>query len=240
MSYLIDTIILIFLFYLAVSGWLGGFARTLIGPLSLALSIGAGTIYFHKTHNALLTFGIITFSPILIGIVFSVLLFLWNKTIARDKPISSLSRTAGCILNFAWGVLIASLFLTFVAMLPIEIPWMREFKNGVLNTFSYTLIKNPIKNKVPYINNLETLLKVTKNPEQMTAIQATPEFDAVYSSQKIQEALTDEECARLIKSKDILKLMTNPKIQAIFQDQDLLRKMAALSARMTQENSPSK
>jgi len=98
MSFFIDIIIVIFLLYLAVSGWLAGFTRTLIGPLALALGIGVGVIYFQKTHNALLTFSIITLSPILIGIIFSVFLFIWNKTVARNKPIAPSSRIAAASL----------------------------------------------------------------------------------------------------------------------------------------------
>lgn len=240
MSNIIDIIILVFLLYLAASGWSGGFAHTLIGPLALALSIGTSIIYFHKTHNALLAFSIVTLGPILMGIIFSVLLFLWNKTVTRNQPISPLSRIAGSIFNFGWGILIAALFLTFAAMLPIEIPWIKGLKDGVLNTTSYALIKGSVKNKIPYINNIENLLKVTGNPEQMNAVQETPEFNAVHDSQTIQDLLADEECVRLIKSKDILKLMANPKIQAVFQDQDLLKKMTVLSARMAQEGALSK
>lgn len=232
MSPVVDCAVLFLLLYFLLDGLHRGFAHILIGPLSLGIGVLASLFYFRQTHNIIHCFLIMIAGPVLTAILLSLLLSLWHKKVNRVEGVPFLSRLAGGIFNLGWGILLASLFLTFIAIMPPEVLPVQGLQKGVVDSYAYKLVNLFIKDKIPYVNNVEILLQETRNPQKMAAIQVTPEFKTFYSDEKIQEVLSDEETVREIRTKDFTKLMTNPKIQALFQDEALLKKILDLNTQM--------
>ena len=78
----------------------------------------------------------------------------------------------------------------------------------------------------------------------LVKIQSTPEFRDIYRHPIVQQILSDKETIRQIQSTDITKLLRNPKILALWQDEELVKKMMKLGGGIVEkasskESSPS-
>ena len=53
---------------------------------------------------------------------------------------------------------------------------------------------------------------------------------------KMKEILLDEEIVDQMRKREVVKLLDNPKIQAIFQDKDLMMKFMEVNKKMLEAN----
>ena len=224
----VDIIVYCILLYFAVNGWSKGFLRTILGPLSLILCVVIGTVYFRQTHDVWKYILIMLFGPVVLSISLSLILMIWNRTVSQTKYIFWLSRLLGSIFNVTWGGIIIATTLIFISIIPMHTAWAEKTKDRLVNSHSYAFLNKFIKGRVPYVNNLENLFDATQDPEKMEELKSAPEFKDIYSDQKIQNVVADEDLMKELKEKDIVKLMTDPKIQSIIQDEGLLKKILNL------------
>ncbi len=232
---LTDVVIIALTVYFFVAGWLKGVLRTLIGPISMIVSLIAGQIYFHQTHHMVLSLAILVFGPIILTIVFSIILTLWHKVVDKGESLSPASRLAGGFLNVSWGIALIVFALALVVFIPENIPGLKGFKEGVVNSKSYAFVERWIKNKIPYLPGIENTIAVSQNPEQLEKLQSTTEYHTLFNDEKIQEILSDEETLNQIKDKDFAKLLTNPKIMTLLDDEELLKKLMDFNRILSQK-----
>jgi hypothetical protein len=232
-----DYITIIIFLYLFFKGWQKGFLKVLLAPLSLAAGCLIGFVYYQKTQNMMIGLGIGIFGPFAINVLASILLRIWHKTVDGGVPLSSVSCALGSALSVAWGGSYLALTLVLIGMTPLDFPWFKRIQNDVLASKSYALIKSQLGNKIPdALPDIQKLTNALKDPQKIEALQSTEEFQALSSDERVKALFADEATAEQIKNKDYGALLSNPKMQEIFQDEELLKKIFALNKRISQKD----
>jgi len=232
---MVDLIVLGIAAFLALRGWSKGLMRTIIGPLSLMIAIGGAIAYFNHTHNILYSTLITLFGPIVIAIILSIIVKIWSGTAGGNAPLAWPSRLTGSIFNLCWGGFFVGLFLVFLATLPLNIPGINNIKEKVATSHSYALVNRLFNNKIPYVRDVQDLLETSQDSKRLKEIQKTPEFEAIYRDDKIQDMLSDEKTAEQIKNQDMMKLLANPKMRSLLQDEELMKKIMELHTALQKE-----
>src|SRR3989338_4323676 len=102
MKFTVDFIILCLLLIFFWAGWLKGLLRSLIGPISLGLSLTAGLIYYWITQKFFYAVLITLFGPIALNIIFSIILKIWNKATSDKSSPRLASRILGGLFSLLW------------------------------------------------------------------------------------------------------------------------------------------
>ncbi len=222
--------------YFFFNGWRKGFLKTLLGPLSLIIGCFAGFAYYQKTQNMAMSLGISILGPFAINILASIVLRLWHKAVNGDIPLSPINRISASALSILWGGSYLALMLLLIGITPLKISWFEKMQNDVLASKSYAFIDRQIGNKMPdTILDVKKITGLLKDPEKLEKFQSTEEFKALSSDELLKDILSDEETAEQIKSQDYGALLANPKIQEVFQNEELLKKIFALNKRIAEE-----
>ena len=231
-----DGIILVVAIFSFWSGWQKGLMRTLLGPLSLLIGTIASYLYYSFTHKVLNSLLIGLIGPIVLNIILSLLLSVWNKTVDNNQKTTRLSRVAGGFLNILWTGGLIVLVLILIVMIPPHVFGLEMIKADLNRSAAYCLIRQFMKDKVPASNTMENTLNVF-NPAQLKTIQDTPEYKTLMADEKIQSILSNEETMQQIRRKNIAKLLANPEFLKLFQDEQLMKKILDMNLRLLKEGS---
>ena len=240
MASLVDIIIAVWFLFLLSSGWRKGLLRTLVGPLSLIISAASCSFYFQETHNFIGVIAGMFLGPVVVSMALSLLISLWHININKGVPPEFFSRLSGSVCNLFWGAGIAVSTLLAVAIIPAGSPRISALKTRVTSSYAYKLTEALVKDKIPLIEQAETVIKTSQNPQEMAKFQSQPEFLALYYDRKIQKLLSDKETLDQIQNRNIKSLFSNPTFLALWQDPELLTKMMELSKRIAEAKSPSR
>ena len=77
-------------------------------------------------------------------------------------------------------------------------------------------------------------------PEERKVIESSPEYKAISQDEKIQSILADQDLMDQIRRGEMAKVLSNSKIQKIFQDQRLVKKFLALESSILRKEPPQK
>ncbi|MCK5179313.1 MAG: CvpA family protein [Candidatus Omnitrophica bacterium] len=225
------------LLYFFYNGWRKGFLKTLVGPVSLIAGCLIGYFYYQKNQNIAAGLAICIISPFFIHIVASLLLKLWHKTVNSDIPPSKVSRLSGSAFCIVWGGGYLAMMLIVIAIIPLPVEWFERIQNDVLASRSYTLISNRVGDKIPKkFLDIKKIISVLQDSAKLERFESTEEFKALREDGRFKALMDDEETAKQIRNKDYGKLLSNPRMRDIFQDEDLLKKMFALNQRIAEED----
>ena len=237
MAAIIDTIIILWVIFIGISGWKKGILRTLVGPLSLIIGTLASIAYFHKTYHMMgLLLGVIA-GPVVLALILSFAIVIWHKKVSNSLPPSWPSRMLGCIFNLTWAVCLIIPAFMAIAIMPANIPYLKNLQESIIPSRTYSLIERFAKGKIPLINDTETVFQVAQNPDKLRNMESTPEFAVLYRDKKIQDILSDKEISRQIENKELMKLLENPKILALWKDKELMKKLTNLQASIIKRES---
>ena len=228
-------VVVVMLFY-AVKGWYKGFFRTLLGPLAFLICFIGGHAYFLKSYNFWMGFLIVAVGPFFLTIILSIILNLWNRHLDRGLPPFILSRFLAATAGMVWGGCFIILTLVIFMILPLHFPKWEAIKTDITDSYSYAIIAKFIKDKIPHLGGIESAFDASQNSEKWAELKQTPEFQAVYTDPKMEKILTDAVTTQQIKNKDILGLLTNPKIIAAWQDPKVVQKILRLQELMEKGN----
>ena len=216
--------------YFAQKGWRKGLMKMVLGPVSLAAGIIIGIVYYHKSHNMTISFLAGAVSPFIIRFLTTLLLALWVKSSNEKPSLSTSSRLTGSAFSILWGECYLAVFLILIGLTPMRFGVLKKIHRDVIGSRSYALLNHWIGKKSPVTSSsLTNISNVLSNPQQMGKYKTTEEFNTLMEDKQLREILADEEITAQINSQDYAKLLTNPKIQAIFQDEQLLKKIMALN-----------
>lgn len=229
---LTDLIVIVAIVAFTVQGWRKGLARTLAGPLAFLISIGGAAFYYKKTGNLLGTLSITFLGPLVLGLIFSLLLFFRYKNKKSRNQMSQSSRITGGFFAAAWGGAWVLLLLFFLMILPAYFPVLQKIKTGIEHSASYRLARNFIPQEHRSLPSWDENLKTLADPSRLQAIQSSPEFHDLQQHPKIQVLLTDQEILTQIEQQEFARLLTNPKIQALLKDEELIKKFWELNRRI--------
>jgi len=114
--------------------------------------------------------------------------------------------------------------------------WLEKIQDDVVASKSYTMIHQFMENRAPATSgDIKKLTAIFQNPDKLKQFQSTKEFKALMADDSLKEIFSDKEIVEQIQNKDYGKLMTNPKIQSVFQNEQVLKKMFALNKKIMTE-----
>jgi len=208
----------------------------LLGPISLMIGCGAAFIYYQQTRNIVISLAICFLSPFALKIFISLMLKIWDKATDKKVPLSIFSRLFGSLFNILWSGSYIVLFIISIGLLPIRFGWLEKIQDDVAASKSYTMINQFMEKKVPATSSdIKKLTAIFQNPDKLQQFQSTKEFKALMTDDNLKEIFSDKEIVEQIQNKDYGKLLTNPKIQSIFQNEQVLKKMFALNKKIMTE-----
>ncbi len=222
--------------YFFFNGWRKGFLKTLLGPISLIVGCLIGYSHYQKTQNIGAALAICIISPFIFTFLASIILKLWNKTVNSDIPPSTVSRLSGSAFSLLWGGGYLVIMMVLIAVSPLKFGWLETAQNNVLASRSYALITERFGDKIPSgFLDIKKVTAVLQNPAKLEAFESSPEFKALRSDARLKELFSDKKTAEQIVNKDYGGLLSNPKMQAVFKDKELLQKLFALNKRIADE-----
>ncbi|MBI5150047.1 MAG: hypothetical protein HZA28_04665 [Candidatus Omnitrophica bacterium] len=234
---MLDFAVIALIVYCFVRGWCKGLLRTLVGPISLLLSCVVAVLYYLHTPNMLMAFVITIAGPILLNILFSFALNVWQNTAGASRALSLESRILGGGLAALWSGIHILFILVLIVIIPINAPWLKGIQENVLSSRTYSLVDSWVKRLRPAKPmDLHGISRSMQDPARQERIQSLDEYKAVMEDETLREILTDKEFVEAARNKDFSKLMTNPKMQAIFQDKKLLQKILDLNLKIMEQS----
>lgn len=241
MSTITDSVILALTLYFLYRGWSQGLLHTLIGPIALLLGCVIAVIYYAQNHNIIMAFVISIVAPMILNLLLSLALTVWQKTVNADKPVSPVSRAWGAGLCALWGGINLLLIIVLIVMVPGNASWIEGVRQDIFNSGTYSIVDQWTKHLVPGKSiDIRAVSQVLKDPGQIQRLQSSAEYQAVRDDKTIQALLTDEDIMRDIRDKNFASLMANPKMQAVMKDSGLVKKILDMNVKiMEQKAQPS-
>lgn len=241
MSSITDSVILALTLYFLYRGWSQGLLRTLIGPIALLLGCVIAVIYYVQNHNIIMAFAISIVAPMILNLLLSLALTVWQKTVNADKPVSPVSRAWGAGLCALWGGINLLLIIVLIVLVPGNASWIEGVRQDIFNSGTYSIVDQWTKHLVPGKSiDIRAVSQVLKDPTQIQRLQSSAEYQAVRDDKTIQTLLTDEDIMRDIRDKNFASLMANPKMRAVMKDPGLVRKILDMNVKiMEQKAQPS-
>lgn len=235
-----DYILLIVTAVSACNGWRRGFLRSLAGPLSLVVCSIFSFLYFQKTHNLLLSLLLGALGPFLLNIILSSFLGIWQKTANENKPISPSSRILGGFFNGSWNICILILFLILILLTPANLFGLTKVRNDISHSLTFSFLNQFMPDHRPLLDHFPNTARVFQDPLKLKAVESSQEYQDLMHDDKIQNILSDKNLIEQIRQGEVAKVLNNPKIQEVSQDQELIKKFFALEKNLLKESSAEK
>ena len=215
----------------AYNGWLKGFLRIALGPLSLIVATIVSYVYYRSSQNILIALLLGVIGPFVMEYALQFALRTWNKNISRNMPPSVISRTVGAGLSFLWGAGIIVLTVVLITVIPFQSGFrpLQNLQQDVRNSFIYSRLPSFGK-RIPGVQQTDTAMNMLGNAEVIERIQSSEEFKTLTDDPKIKEIIKDEDTIKAIEHKDLGKLLTNQKFLKLLQDPKLIQKMMSLQS----------
>ena len=118
-------------------------------------------------------------------------------------------------------------FILFM-LIPGNILGLGSLQQEIKKSYTYTLIAKNLIDRIPSIGKMGNTMEAISDPKVKASGKFNQNLENLRQDKRIQDILKDEELLKQIKNKDMSKVMTNPKILAIAQDEELLKKFFAL------------
>ena len=145
------------------------------------------------------------------------------------------SRLLGGVITFIWRGLILSLFLFFLIILPDTIIG-QKVKQTIRESKSYMAIQVYLMNRIPYIQQLPEFVEIFSSPTWSEPIKDSKIFQDFIQNGKIQKMLNDQQTMEQIQNKDIVGVLSNPKVTDVLMDETLMQQFTQLVAMAIKEH----
>jgi len=239
LSSITDSIVIALTLYFLYRGWSKGLLRVLAGPIALLVGCLGAYIYYTQEKNIIVAFLISVVAPLILNIVFSLALTVWQKIAKIETPISTASRVWAAGICAIWGDINILLIIVLVVLLPVNIPWVESARKDIFNSATYSLIDQWTRHLIPEKSiDIRTVSKALNDPGAMEHLQSSTEYKAVMEDEAFQQLLADEETMKDIQDKNFAKLLANPKLQAMLKDPEMVKKILDLNVKIMEQKTP--
>ena len=231
-----DHIILGALLLLFLKGWFQGFLKTLLGPAALIIGCAMGFVYYQKTQSLAMSLLISITSPFILTILISLILKFWHKAVNNNAPLPLISRLLGSLISVAWGGSYLAILLILIGIIPIRFGWFEKIQKNVTTSTSYALLAQWSGGRLSTTSlDMKRISEIYRDPAAFKKFQSTKEFEDLIGDERLKELFSDEKTAEQLRSQNLSQLLSNPKIQAVLQDKELLKKVFALNKKIMEE-----
>ncbi|MBI3602379.1 MAG: CvpA family protein [Candidatus Omnitrophica bacterium] len=211
-----DIIVLICSGFLIWRGASRGFLGSMLGPLALIIATVVSVVYYILTKGILISLLIGLLGPFILAWIFRWLLRSWKQMTNPEGKLSPASRIGGALLTLAWGLIMIIITLLLLALIPsINGPLQAMYKD-IHQSKIYHLIK----------------------PWDMAGLdKPSPQDDlrALAKDKRVQDIIHDPQITQAIRQKDFTALMSNPKIMALTQDPQMIKKIVMVYKQLMQQ-----
>ena len=235
-----DLIIILSFIYFFLTGWQKGFLKTLAGPISLILGWTCAYFYYLESHQLIIALAAAIILPALLKFLISTLLKLIihpKKDDKENQVPQTLGQLAGGFLNIFWSGSIFVLTVISITMIPFPLPYINAMREDILKSHTYKLAEPYLPKELPKNGaDIQKAMATLKNPEQLQTLQKSDEYKNLHNDPKIKELLADEDISKMIAEKNFVQLLSNPKIQEIFQDKELIQKILRFNQKLIESS----
>jgi hypothetical protein len=192
-----------------------GFLQSIIGPLAFAAVAAISLCYYTATQN-------IFVSLLFLGLGQMVLYWLLKFLIGPGKVMPSfLSRLAGALITWGWGMLIILPVIFILSFTPTNIHAYAKSAASDIKSSKTFWVASYYKNRYFPEAVSQTVDKKTGKPEMIT-------IQALSNDEKMAALRDDPEIIKAVKEKNYSALLSNPKFAAIMKDPELVKKIMAV------------
>jgi hypothetical protein len=221
-----DIIVIVLLIILAANGAYQGLLRSLVGPVSLILSLLTGILLYLSTKLFSAAFLCVVLGPFFYGWILVTLLKKWLNP--DDAPrLSMLSRVGGQVVNLAWGGLISLVTVAFLAFFPFNRFDLGGVSKDVRRSLTFRMIEplfisGALSNNKP-INPYGCITDLCSvNEESAEKLLADPNVLAIMSDPRIQKLQNDPETQKALETRDYRAILASPVVRELSQDPKFL------------------
>jgi hypothetical protein len=234
---MIDITFLLFVLFFFVNGFVKGFLRTILGPITLIITVFAAYYYYSQTQNLLTSFLIGFLGPIFLRILFFLILNIFDLALSKKaENISLLSRLSGGLINTFWGgaYIIAAIY--FLAIVPISHPKVKALQENINSSLIFKIIDKQTQNYEPMkAFQIKDVLSGLQDPKVIERVKESGEFKELSDSPAFQNFFDNPEVQTLLDNQDIPGLMKSPELQSLISDKDALKKIMDLNKKIIEE-----
>lgn len=223
-----DIVILLFLIVLAANGAYHGFARALINPVTLLLSLALSWVWYTQTRQ----FNTACLISMLMPFGLSWLAGRWIRSQTPAGSLADLpmlSRLCGMAVELIWGGTIAALVVGFMAVFPFKQfeleNWSKDVQRSqALASIRPTLIQYGIlpaaKKPTPCLNDVCKI-----DEDDKADLSTDKELTELAQDPRILKLLNDPSAMTAIRSQNIARILSDPIINELRSDPQFLIKV---------------
>jgi hypothetical protein len=223
-----DIVIIVLLIIMAANGAYQGFLRSLVGPVSIIISLILTGFIYLGTKNFVATFLTAVLGPFFFGWIIVTALKKWLNCDEAPR-LSIISRVGGQIVNLVWGSVVIFLAVAFFAFFPFNQYELAGVSKDVRHSFAFRLIEPIFIDKALHATPLPDpgacdtgLCNVSE--QTMETFTADPQIQAIMNDPRVQKLQEDPDAQKAMENKDYAALVNNPVIQELTMDPQFLMK----------------
>lgn len=241
-----DLVAILIILYFTCLGWVQGIMRFALAFAALFISSQIALVSFRGTYNILESLKIFFLLSAGLSVLLWIGLSVWNRMVVKSKRCTPLSRALGAAVGFGWSLTLAVAVMFFFVIVHVDKPFFKKAKRFTEKSYIYTQAESKLLSRYPIY---QALKKMHEQPELVLESSvatmeeankdgtiSSEEAQAIYQDEKLQAILQDEKIKKLIEEKDVAHLITHPKIQALLQDKDFVKKLLDFYSRFSKEN----
>ncbi|MCK5215493.1 MAG: CvpA family protein [Candidatus Omnitrophica bacterium] len=231
-----DIVVLILGLYYLWRGWRKGLFRTILGPFSLLLCVVAAYIYYQQTGNLLTSIAIGMAGPIVVTLIFSILLYLWGKVQGKEAKLSLVSRMVGAGLSFSWAAAMIVLSFVIFSFIPAQYFPATSFRDDINGSMTFAYLSEVMEDRIPSMKQVRLDQPIIQTEASQEMLRSTDEYQFLIEDERIKDLLSDERIVTNIEEKNYMQLLTDPKMQQVYADKELVESFIKLSNRLVEIN----
>ncbi|MDP8212879.1 MAG: CvpA family protein [Candidatus Zapsychrus exili] len=224
MNSITDYIVILAGIYLLYRGWKQGFLNSALGPISLIVCSLIGLLYYSICKDMFKAALIPMIGPFIIKISFYLLRKVLNKASGTKEKYSILSKALGSLFCLLWKGTILAILIIIISIVPPKHEWLERIQTDISKSKTYKTANKLTGYKIP--TSKDIMAKTTaliSNKGVVSNIRSSEKFKKLMSHKDFESFVTDEVIKEKLQDGNIVGLMTDPKMQTLFSDQEFLK-----------------
>lgn len=235
---LLDKIILAFLAFFFLSGFIRGFLKSLIGPIAFFFCLVAAIISFDVNRNMITSVFIATAGTLALAIVLNIFLMIILSRVDKEirGRVFPVSRLLGSLINVAWQGNIMFLTIILLSTLPLQADQLDVLRQQIPQSKYMGYYFDKVINQDNRLKAIVASLSAMRDPEQIQMFVSTREFNDFRNEPKFQKFVNDPEVTDAIKNKDIKKLAQCEALRSLLTDDNAMYSLSKLAVLVYETN----
>lgn len=235
---LFDKIITAALCIFFISGWVRGFLKSLIGPVSFLCCFISAVIFYDLNRNILMATVIATAGTLAMALTLNILLMIALSTVNKELRGKTffISRLLGSVINVVWQGNIFLVFIMLFSLLPLNNEKLENIQKQVSDSKIAAWYHQQVISRDNRLEAVMLSFSTLKNPAQLRAIAQTKTFEEFYRKEKVQNFLNDPQVIDALAAKDSIRLINNKSLRDLITDDETMFALTRVVRKIYQDN----